>query len=180
VSDAAELSESVESVALRAVCYVEVFNFSSVGPRVDGREIFDDLASEHPTVCLATMFASFAFDAWDWRLVEARGEDELQGDAGRLARLLCETEDWRTEAALHALAAGGGPGWPRSVPAGLALRIAERWEAVEEAANRWRALGIATTREDVELTFLDAAAAASGRSRSDVHGDLLALRYGES
>jgi hypothetical protein len=170
-------SESVEGVALLALCYAEMFAFSSVGPRRDGSEIYDDLDSEHPTLSLVTMFASFgAFDAWDWTLVRARGDDELYGDEGRLAQLLPESEEWRFEAVLHALAAEGGPGWPRSLPAELALRIAERWETVEEATDRWRALGIAVPLNEVDQTFLDAASALSGRSRSDVHRELLSLR----
>jgi hypothetical protein len=43
-----------------------------------------------------------------------------------------------------------------SLPAAFSLRVAERWQAVEDAIERWRALGIAATREEVEDTYVAA------------------------
>ncbi len=169
------MTDSVEGVALLAVCYTAMFNYSSVGPRVDGSEIYEDLEVEHPTLSLVTMFASAAFDEFDWAIVRARGEDERRERRGletELSRVLVEVDPYRVEAVLHALAAGGSwEGLP--VPADLALPVMERWELVEAAMDRWRALGISATREDVEQLFIDASAEVSGRPRDEIYDEFL-------
>jgi hypothetical protein len=47
---------------------------------------------------------------------------------------------------------------------------------VEEAIERWRALGVATSREDVELSFVESVAEASARSREEIYDELLDAR----
>ena len=120
-------------------------NWSAVGPRIDGSEIIDDLETERRDISLLTMFASSALSEIDWLIVRALDEHPEE-----LAAIFAEVEPYRREAILHALAAGEQGDWGRvSIPADLALAVGERWEEVEEAMERWRALGITATRDEV-------------------------------
>jgi hypothetical protein len=58
--------------------------------------------------------------------------------------------------------------WRRiALPADLALSAAEHWEAVEEAAERWRALGIVSTPTETFITYLGGIEGATGVDRGE-------------
>jgi hypothetical protein len=58
-----------------------------------------------------------------------------------------------------------------SFPAEFSLRVAERWQEVEDAVERWRGLGIAATREEADAIYCEAVIDATGRSRLEVYDD---------
>ncbi len=75
-----------------------------------------------------------------------RGRKRSRHHATELSRVLTETDALRVEAALHALAAGES--WDAlPLRSDLALATLERWEAVEEAMDRWRARGLRDAQE---------------------------------
>jgi hypothetical protein len=179
VSAAAEHEPAAESVAFLALAYSELAGrWSSVGPRLDGIEILDDLEQSDPELSLLTLVASDVLRPIDWQLVRWLGgadavpHGEARGYAARDFELTDRIyEPWRLEAALHALAAKGEMERLKelgSLPAAFSLRIAERWREVENAIERWRGLGLATTREQIEGTYFDAVVAATGRLRDGV------------
>jgi hypothetical protein len=87
---------SLEGVALLALCYAEMEVYPTVGPRIDGTELFDDLEAGNPNVSLLTMFASEALRERDWQVVKAmdagpRQLSELLPSSSRGAGKRCYT-----------------------------------------------------------------------------------------
>ena len=98
-------------------------------------------------ISLLAMVATSTFSDFDWQVVRGLNAREL-----RLPEIVNEVEAFRVEAIVHVLAQRGQ--FDRIyLPANLALHVAERWTEVEDAIERWRALGVTATREDVEETL---------------------------
>jgi hypothetical protein len=106
-------------------------------------------------ISLLRYFTNRVLTEIDWQIVQA-----LEEKPEHLPGLIHELDIVRQVAVIHAMFAiakehGAERGrYLRHVELGarLALRTAETWEEVEEAKDRWRALGISLTHGD--LTYL--------------------------
>jgi hypothetical protein len=135
-STPAELEKSAEAVAFLALAYHELSTrWSSVGPRLDGVELYDDLEAGDPELSLVITVASDTLAELDWRVVRWLGGPvavEFGADRGfgpEEFELRGAFEPWRLEAALHAVAAGGKEERlhpPTSLPATSASRSRAR------------------------------------------------------
>jgi len=174
VSTAVEREPTVESIGFLALAYFELATrWSSAGPRIDGSELFDDLEQGDPELSLLTLVASDVLAEADWRIVRWLGRDPvslaegfdcgLSADDFELAG--CAFAEFRLEALLHAVAAGGQAERldELGLPAEFLLRVMapERWRAVEAAMERLRGLGLATTHEELDDVYYGAVRAAT-------------------
>jgi hypothetical protein len=164
------MTDEVERVAITALTYRELHrSWSLFGPRTSGDDIVADLEAGRQDVSLLTLLASRAMSDLDWVIVRALDRPDVLAS---LLKDVAESEPWRAEAVLHALAAGGG--WEAtSFPASLVLAAVERWAEVEEALERWRDLGLTATTDDVFTTYLDAMEVATGRSRVSIECEFI-------
>jgi len=145
------VTPSVEAVALRSLAYTELGRGCSTGPREEFADLVEDFENQHEGISLLTMIASEAFGESDWRIVR---QFERPKTLPGLVKYLAPFDPVRAEALLHA--------WPEDAPERPTpgtLDGLDRWQEVEEAMDRFRDLGITTSREDVDLV----AARAAGR-----------------
>jgi hypothetical protein len=156
----------IERVALLALVYRELSAGCSIGARSGPDDIFTDIESGDEALNLVRMIGSSHASAMDWTIIELLGaagdEDELQ----QFASDLRELDPARFEALTHA--------WPKNVPMpATQLDQIERWQAVEDAMERFRSLGLTTPFNDVFGRAVDAATELSGRPRERVLADFL-------
>jgi hypothetical protein len=145
--------ESVERVALLALAYRELANECATGPRAGVDSLFDEYKSCPEEVSLLAMVGSFALTDLDWSLLPVVSA----GRAAELANDLASVDLFPAEALMHTLPNPSGAGVDRC------LDDLQRWFEVEKAMDDFRDLGVATSREDVELT----AFRATGRDHDD-------------
>jgi hypothetical protein len=146
---------SAEVAALLALAYDngEQFWIDTNPPQTD---FLFALRRNSYDISLLRFFTNSALGEIDWRIVEA-----LSNAPESLPGLIQELDLVRQVAVVHALLAVANEKEHVSavereryykqvkLPADLALRVAETWEEVEEAKDRWRALGISLKHEDV-------------------------------
>lgn len=138
-----------ETVALLALAYVDLYADA-------------DADADDADTSLLRAFARNSLSEMDHLVARSLDNPEA------LNAILPELDQVRREAILHALADGEQGKWKRvSVPADLALAAGERWEEVDEAVERWRALGITATPDEVFITYLSAVEAATGMDRGE-------------
>jgi hypothetical protein len=154
------MTGGVEKVALLALVYRELSQYCSVGPRTGPLDILEDIESGDEELNLIRMIGSTHASALDWaivRLLTDPDEEELREFASGLR----DYDPLRFEALLHA--------WPDDVRMpGSRLEQIERWEEVEEAMERFAALGLTLPFHDAFNNYIDAAAQLSGRGRDEV------------
>jgi hypothetical protein len=144
---------SAETAAILALAYDNAEQYW-INPNEPQTDFLRALRSNADDISMLRFFTSKALTEIDWHLVQA-----LQENPERLSGLIAELDIVRQVAVVHAMFAiaaerdvelGREPYLKRvKLPADLSLRVAETWEEVEEAMERWRALGISLKHEDV-------------------------------
>ncbi len=142
---------SAERVAALALAYEELAKGSATGPREGFDNLLDDFEHCPGEVSLLAMIGSGALSDLDWEIVRAM---EYPEGLPALAANLAPFDPHRAEALFHAEAS--------EPPRACCLDALERWEAVEQAMQRLRDLGVTTTRDDLELVGSRAYMSASG------------------
>lgn len=128
----------VEQVALLALVYRELYA-ARYGARGGPEALTNDLESCPGETSLLLEIGSAALPEFDWTIVQALDRPET---LPTLFRELAEFDSRRAEALAHA--------WPDDAPpAPLSLELLSRWEAVEEAMDGFRDLGLTASRDHV-------------------------------
>jgi hypothetical protein len=154
-------ASDVEQVALLALVYRELSEYGATGAPSSADDLYYDLEAIPGEVSLLRMIGSSSLPGFDWTVVRVLGCPEA---LPALLTDLAELDPWRAEALAHA--------WPEDAPApSLSLEILRRWEAVEEAMDAYRALGITATRDEVFHRYVGARIESSAASREEVLDD---------
>lgn len=145
--------DRVEDVALLALLYREHYRARHTCPD----DLFVDFECCRGEVSLATLVGSHVLQPLDWFVIRSMHRPESLSD------LAARLDPLRAEALLHVWPAEAPPPegeW--TLPFG-----ADRWNAVVQAMEGFRAEGLTASRDDVELVASSVYGAVTGRTYDD-------------